>query len=76
MVFLFKEPHVRTETIVEKLKMVDWIGQFLIISSATAIIIPITWVRLLFTCTGRVLEAQRLTTYREEFNTLGMAGVS
>ncbi|TVY37613.1 Efflux pump [Lachnellula subtilissima] len=43
MVFLFQEPHVRTEAITEKLKMVDWIGQFLIVSSVTAVILPITW---------------------------------
>ncbi|TVY80962.1 Efflux pump FUS6 [Lachnellula suecica] len=43
MAFIFKEPNVRNEAIVDKLKMVDWLGQVLIIASATAIIIPITW---------------------------------
>ncbi|EPE30143.1 MFS general substrate transporter [Glarea lozoyensis ATCC 20868] len=43
MIFLFKEPHVRAGSMLEKLKMIDWFGQFLVIASPTAILIPISW---------------------------------
>lgn len=49
MVTLFlKLHHTKSAPFIEQLKRVDWFGSFLFIASATSILIPVSWVRWIF----------------------------
>ena len=43
MIPLFLKLHYRTESLVSKLKKVDWLGSVVFVASMTSILVPLTW---------------------------------